>query len=97
MTKSMPFYPLSVISLNDYKAFVTFETVTIFLAKTWILIQLDNLVIQHCSIKTLSLTVVATNMVIVTDFIIMIISHKVPASNTFKSASTYEPTVSKVL
>ena len=29
-------------------------------------------------------------MVIVTDFIIMIISHKVPASNTFKSASTYE-------
>ena len=55
MTKSMPFYPWSVISLNDYKDFVTFETVTIFLAKTWILIQLDNLVIQHCSIKTLSL------------------------------------------
>ena len=29
-------------------------------------------------------------MVIVTDFIIMTISHKVPASNTLKSASTYE-------
>ena len=40
--KSVLFYPRLVIWLNDYKNLVTFVTVYLNLAETWILIQLGN-------------------------------------------------------